>query len=143
MSWLIGLIGWKRLAAGVVGLALLAAIGVQSARLDHAKRDLGEARAALVDPATGIAWRELAASRGRDLAECVLARAVLTGAITRQNAAVAALKAEGERRAAESRAALSAARGEASRARREAAAILGRQPPADRCQGALDLIREP
>lgn len=131
--------GWKWLGIGL----LIAAVGIQTARLDHAKHDLGNARAALVNPATGHRWEADFLTADRALKSCNVNLATVTGALDRQNAAVAALKAEGERRAAESRAALSAARGEASRARREAAAILGRQPPADRCQGALDLIREP
>lgn len=127
----------------VIGLGLAIMIGVQTLRLDHAKHDLGEARAALVNPATGHRWEADYAADHRDLTNCRTNLEKLGGAIDIQNNAVTALKAEGDRRRRESAAALSSARRDAGRARSDATAILNRQPPADRCQGALDLIREP
>lgn len=77
-----------------------------------------------------------------DLRTCQANRAALTTAIDRQNAAVDALKREGEAKVAESRKAVSAARSVAESHRREAARILAAKPKGDACSAADALVLE-
>jgi hypothetical protein len=83
----------------VIGFAaLLTFSGVQSIRVAHAKHDLKTARVALVNPATGDSWQSEAMRDARDLRICRTNTDALKAAITRQNAAADALKAEADRR---------------------------------------------
>ncbi len=124
-----------------VGFALITFASFQTMRLDHAKKDLAMARAALVNPATGHTWRKDYEIAAPALATCNVNLGNVTGALNRQNLAVAALKAEGDRRQAESREALSTARRATASARARADAILSTPAGPDACQDALAMIR--
>ena len=136
LSWLA-----RPRALGLIGLAgLVAALGVQSARLAHCKADLAAARAAQVDPATRQTWR---AERQADV---VVLRAdqanlaALTSALDAQNRAVADLRAQGAADTARADAALARAHAGASAVSEAAARILAIRPDGAPCQGADQLI---
>ena len=78
----------------------------------------------------------------RDLTQCRANRITLEDAVTRQNAAVEAARAEGAQRVAALEQAAVAARAAAQTAQSRAAAILARRPGTDECADALALIRE-
>lgn len=124
-----------------VGFALITFATVQTARLDHAKKDLATARAALVNPETGHTWQKDYQIAAPALATCNTSLANVTGALDRQNLAVDALKAEADRRQRVSVARLSTARTATAEARRRADAILSAPRGPDACQDALDTIR--
>lgn len=129
---------WRVLAlAGVV-----AALGLQTARLAHAKADLAEAQAALKDPATGKTWQSEAVARGRDLATCRGNVTALNGAIEGQNASIDALKREADASSARATAKIRAAQADSAKARRDVAAIMAKRPGGDLCASALALIKE-
>ncbi len=88
---------WKVALAGVFVLALC----VQQWRIGNLKADLGEARAALVNPLTKKTWQSEALRDARDLKTCRDSNANLDASLSRQSAAVAAWKAEGDQRLAE------------------------------------------
>lgn len=129
--------GWKWLGIGL----LIAAVGIQTARLDHAKHDLGNARAALVNPATGHRWEADFLTADRALKSCNVNLATVTGALDRQNAAVDALKAEGERRAADTAAALERQRAATADALRRAGRIAAPIPPGPACDRVDEVDR--
>ena len=141
LAWALKALTSRTGIAVVVGFALITFASVQTMRLDHAKKDLTTARAALVNPATGHTWQKDYQIAAPALAVCNTDRANVTGALNRQNLAVAALKAEGDRRQAESRAALSTARRATASARARADAILSTPAGPDACQDALETIR--
>lgn len=124
-----------------VGFALITFATVQTARLDHAKKDLATARAALVNPSTGHTWQKDYQIAAPALATCNVNLAATKGALDRQNLAVDALKAEADRRQRVGAAALSTARAGAAEARRRADAILSAPRGPDACQDALETIR--
>ncbi|MBX3480072.1 MAG: hypothetical protein KF842_06705 [Caulobacter sp.] len=122
--------------------ALLAFGGVQTARLSHAKADQ-------VNPATGAKWKveatrdgKLLAAAVRDLGQCRENEATQEAAINRQNGEIAAWKAEGDRLAAEARAAAEKAASARKSAEKAAAAILAARAGPDACQSARALIEE-
>ena len=141
LAWALKALTSRTGIAVVVGFALITFASVQTMRLDHAKKDLTTARAALVNPATGHTWQKDYQIAAPALAVCNTDRANVTGALNRQNLAVAALKAEGDRRQAESREALSTARRATASARARADAILSTPAGPDACQDALETIR--
>lgn len=124
-----------------VGFALIIFASVQTARIDHAKKDLATARAALVNPSTGHTWQKDYLIAAPALATCSVNLANVTGALDRQNLAVDALKAEADRRQRVGAQALSTARLGAAEARRRADAILSAPRGPDACQDALETIR--
>ena len=124
-----------------VGFALITFATVQTARLDHAKKDLATARAALVNPSTGHTWQKDYQIAAPALATCNVNLAATKGALDRQNLAVDALKAEADRRQRVGAQALSTARAGAAEARRRADAILSAPRGPDACQDALETIR--
>lgn len=106
----------------VGGIVLLALVGIQSARLKSAKHHLKEVRAELkvtkaklVNPVTKATWESEAN--------------VCHAALTAQNAAVAALKADGDRRAQEVARAVQQASHAQRRASDAAKSILNFKPP--------------
>lgn len=78
----------------------------------------------------------------RDLRTCRGNTDALKASIAAQNAAVDALKREGEARVAESRKAASQARAVAESYRKSAAAILAAKPKGEACEAAAALIAE-
>ena len=124
-----------------VGFALITFASIQTARLDHAKKDLATARAALVNPSTGHTWQKDYQIAAPALATCNVSLANTTGALDRQNLAVAAWKAEADRRQRVGAQALSTARAGAAEARRRADAILSAPRGPDACVDALAIIR--
>ena len=119
---------------GALGLAaLLGLIAVQTARLNHAKADLGAAQAALLDPATRQTWQ----------AEDIAAQASLVSlraAIDAQNQAVTALRADGAAQTAAAQQAVTAQVAALKAAQAKAAQLLAAQPGADGCSAARALI---
>lgn len=90
----------------------------------------------------GVAVKERDAARA-DLGTCKANVATLDGALSRQNAAVDALRQESAARVAQSEKAVSAARSVAASYRKSAAAILAARPRgASACQSADALIAE-
>jgi hypothetical protein len=110
--------------AVMLGVALLvAALGFQSWRVDHLKKDLGGARSALLDPVTHYTWSS-------EYGQC-------KASLDRQGAAVAALKADGDRRAAQLAAAVQGASRAADAASGAASRILAAKPKGDQCARML------
>jgi hypothetical protein len=127
-------------ALGVV--VLMVSLGVQTARLNHAKGDLKSSRAALVDPASHRRWQDLAEDRARDLQTCRANTNTLQSAIDRQNASVAALKAEGDRRTTQAAAAVRDAQRGRSDAEARASKLAALKPAgADACARMNDADR--
>jgi len=77
-----------------------------------------------------------------DLRQCRDNRQTLTDALTRQNAAVEALKADDARRAREAERALSEARRATAAANRRVGSIMAARPGPDACESADRLIME-
>ncbi len=125
-------------------LAAVAAGGLlwgQTLRLHHLQGQLAAARLALVDPRTQQSWREEAAAFERGWRECRVGADSLERAIDQQNAAVAALQEQGERRRAQAEQAQAQAAAARRRAQDAAPAVLAAPPEADHCAAALKLIR--
>ena len=141
LAWALKSLTSRTGIAIAVGFALITFASVQTMRLDHAKKDLATARAALVNPSTGHTWRADYQIAAPALATCNVNLANVTGALSRQNRAVAALKVEADRRQRVGAAALSTARAGAAEARRRADAILSAPRGPDACQDALETIR--
>jgi len=87
-------------------------------------------------------WRKLAGKRLAELDLCGANFAVVDGALTVQNDAVKALKAEADKRQAESAKELASARSTADDLRRKAGRVLQARPRADQCASADALILE-
>jgi hypothetical protein len=141
IAWLVKALTSRTGIAIAVGFALITFASVQTMRLDHAKKDLAAARAALVNPSTGHTWQKDYQIAAPALATCNVNLANTTGALDRQNLAVDALKAEADRRRQVSAQALSTARLGAAEARRRADAILSAPRGPDACVDALETIR--
>ena len=122
----------RALTVGCVGLVALA-LAVQTLRLDHLKRSLASAEAALKDPATGKTWRAEAVASERD-------RQICANAIEQQNTAIALFRDASARATANADLALATTRREGSRNRQNAEAILAARPGSDVCAGADALI---
>lgn len=88
---------WRLIGLGLI-LALLA---IQTVRINNAKSDLAQAKAALINPATRKPWRDEAIRDARDLATCRENVGALDRSLTAQNEAVAAQAAESAQRVAE------------------------------------------
>jgi hypothetical protein len=137
---------WKWFAIGAVA-ALLA---LQSARLAHAKSDQYDRSACVAgQPCKPVKWktevarlRPALAAAEANLRTCRGNVAALQGSVDAQNAAVAALKADGERRARLLADELRQARSESASAARRADTILAARPKGpDVCAKLLDLDR--
>ena len=124
---------------GVV--ALVALLGVQTARLAHAKADQFDRTACVRgQPCKPKKWKDevkglrtdLAAAR-RDLGTCRQNTQTLNAAIEAQNRAVDALKADGERRVAEAARGLSLAIQGRAAAEAKARAVLATRRTGDEC----------
>lgn len=141
LAWALKSLTSRTGIAIAVGFALITFATVQTMRLDHAKKDLSTAHAALVNPATGHTWQKDYQIAAPALATCNVSLANVTGALDRQNLAVDALKAEADRRQRVGAQALSTARLGAAEARRRADAILSAPRGPDACVDALETIR--
>ena len=141
LAWALKALTSRTGIAIAVGFALITFASVQTMRLDHAKKDLATARAALVNPDTRHTWQADYQIAAPALATCSVNLANVTGALDRQNLAVDALKAEADRRQRVGAQALSTARLGAAEARRRADAILSTPAGPDACQDALAMIR--
>ena len=141
LAWALKSLTSRTGIAIAVGFALIIFGSVQTMRLDHAKKDLATARAALVNPDTRHTWQADYQIAAPALATCSVNLANVTGALDRQNLAVDALKAEADRRQRVGAQALSTARAGAAEARRRADAILSAPRGPDACQDALETIR--
>lgn len=114
---------WK-----VIGLAaVIAFAGLQSWRVGNLKSDLSDARAALVNPATGEKWKAEAERDAAALKTCRANVVSLDGALTLQNEAVAAVKARGDQMARNAEKAASEARKAQGKADALAAKLAGFQ----------------
>lgn len=138
---------WRLIAIA----GLVAAIGVQTMRLNHAKADQFDRTACVRGrPCKPPKWRaevaylrpELVAAQ-RDLVTCRGSVQTLDKAVAGQNASIAALKADGDRRASMLSDALQSARKTAATANERAEAILTLQPSGDgACAQLIDLDRQ-
>lgn len=138
-----------RMAAMGIALALvLASCGVQTARLKHTKAELQKARAELyVQGADGrpsqLTWQKRASDDERDLLTCHQNVTTQALAISAQNSAVDALKAEADRKGAQVAAALQTARKSVLAAQSEADRISRiHVTGSDTCQRLLDAERQ-
>lgn len=141
LAWALKSLTSRTGIAIAAGFAVITFASVQTMRLDHAKKDLATARAALVNPDTRHTWQADYQIAAPALATCSVNLANVTGALDRQNLAVDALKAEADRRQRIGAQALSTARLGAAEARRRADAILSAPRGPDACQDALAIIR--
>jgi uncharacterized membrane protein YqiK len=117
------------IAAGVA-LLLLVCVGVQAVKLHFAKAEI-------------VKLGKQVERAERDLRTCQGNVSTLKASVAAQNAAVDALRREGEARVAESAKAVRSARAVAESARRDAARILAMKPASeDRCEAARRLIAE-
>lgn len=104
----------------LVGVGFLAlALAAQTWRASHLKKELLATRERLVDPTTHYTWES--------------EYKVTKQALERQNAAVAAMKAEGDRRAADLAAAVQRASAASRTASQSAARIMAVKPKGDLC----------
>lgn len=121
--------------------AILAVLlGLQSARLHHAKHDLAAARAALVDPVTHRRWSQEAQEAQRDLGTCRASVTDLRGSLDAQNRRVDALKADGDARAQAATDAAQAARSARAVAESYRRRAEGAQATGDHACPAVDQI---
>jgi hypothetical protein len=133
----------RAVAASLLVIALMVGCTVQRHQLKAVRADLKEARAALYVPGTKVTWRVTAQDAQANLNVCHGDRDSLMGALGRQNAALAALQADGARRVAETSRALQAARKQGAAALAEANRILGITPEgSDTCARLLDAERQ-
>lgn len=124
----------SRLGLGIiVGLVVALMIGGIVISKNATIRELRGANEALST--------QLAAAR-RDLNQCRANTATLEASISRQNAAVEALRVQGEARVAELDRVAVRARQEAETANARARRIMGAQPSGDACIAARELILE-
>ena len=131
------LTNWRVLA----GLGFALALGfslVQTARLHHAKSDLATARQALRNPVTHATWESEAKRDAVDLKTCRLNNATLSQAVTDQNAATEALRADTERRAKMLSDGLLQARKGRAGAEEEARRLLAGSAGFDSCSRAVE-----
>ena len=130
MTWLIKILT-SRLAGPVASVAAVILLGLavsQCARADRAEGDVQKMQTSLKDARA-------------DLGACRTNTDTLKATLARQNAAVDALKAEGEARVAQSAKAAQAARAVAESYRRQARNVLAAEPrTGDLCASAEDLI---
>ncbi|QUD88063.1 hypothetical protein [Phenylobacterium montanum] len=139
-AFLLSLLG-SRQAWGALGLALLlATVGVQTARLAHAKSDLAAARAAALDPATHRAWQAEAKAAAAALGTCQAGLARLSSAVEDQNAALSAQKDQDAAATAAAQAALGRAQQAVKAAGVRAAAVLSAPASVTGCSDADALI---
>lgn len=128
----------------VGGLALLLVfVGVQTWRINHAKHDLKEARAALVNPKTKRTWEQDFTASQRNLDICHGSVLAVQTSLDTQNAAIAANAADGARRAKMLSDGLQQARKAAAAADKRSLDILAVKPKgADQCARLMDLDRQ-
>jgi hypothetical protein len=115
------------IASGVAVLFMALAVG-QCTRAIRAENRVTKAEA--------VAARAMA-----DFTTCKANTTTLEAALEAQSRAVAGLKAESDRRVAQSAKAARDARAVAESARRHADRVLARPAPEDVCAGALDVLR--
>ena len=115
------------IASGVAVLALALSVGQCSRALKAERR---------ADQAEAVALQSMAR-----LTTCKGNMATLADAMEAQGRAVAGLKAESDRRVAQSAKAARDARAVAESARRHADRVLAMRAPEDVCAGALDVLR--
>ena len=139
---------WVLSGLAVAFLMLSGGLAIQTHRVEGAKADLKEARAALYVPGadgkpTKLTWRAKAEAAERNLGTCQTNGLKLQVEIGRQNAAVDTAAAEGRQRTADAEKAVQAARTATQRAEKAAASILNRQPVGiDTCARVLDVDRQ-
>lgn len=121
---------WRAFAlAGLVAFA-----AVQTARVGRLKPQLAAARAEQINPATRKPWKAEALAAARDLNTCRANTGRLEGAVERQNAAMAAARAEGDRMAAAAAKAAHDLRGARAVAESRARATLSATVDAATCE---------
>lgn len=131
----------------VVGVGLLlGVVGVQTLRLNHAKGDLTQARAALRDPVSGRKWQALAEENIRDLKTCRSSNVALTEANAAEMARLSALQADAEARLRQTSAELSKAATGRAAAEARAAKLLAHPPmgvdACSRTESAFEAAKE-
>lgn len=142
MGWLtlLKLFTLRNIALALGGAAALA-FAITSAQLMHAKADLVEARAALIDPNTHRPWRELAIERQARLMAANDNNRALSNALAQESASAAAASKAGTDATALANRTLATAHQAADAASINAATILQARPGASHCESALLLIK--
>lgn len=118
---------------GLAGVAVIAMLLVQTARLRHAKSDLAAARRNNVDIATGVTWKEEAAAQAKSAS-------TLEAALDRQAQALQLFRASQEQATKAGAQAVAAAKALSEHDRGAAAAVLGMKAHGDACAAADALI---
>lgn len=139
---LLGGPGGGPILAAVLGAFAVSVAGwtIQTHRVDRLKDDVREAKAALLVPGTKVTWKTQAERAGRDFSQCALELQGAAHQLGVQNAAVEALKADGDRRARELASALQAARNQALAAQSAADRIASaRLESEDTCKRLLEI----
>lgn len=135
---------WPFIGIGVLVLV----VGVQTARLNHAKADQLDHRSCVAgQPCHPIKWEAEAKANEADIAHLTkqveadqISFANLNHALDEQSAAVEAAHAQGLARTAETDRLVSVARQSAKTAQARAVAALAAKPGADVCRSADDVI---
>ena len=139
-TWLISAALDPKVWAAAGFALVLAFAGVQTARLNHAKGDLANARAALIDPANKKTWQVEALLAAEDRDSCRVSLSSANAALTQVGAAEAALKADSDARTAAATAGLKAAQASAQATQKRIAALMAAKEGADACKSADALI---
>jgi hypothetical protein len=142
MTVLLSLLGSGKFWACLGVIALLSWAGVQTARLDHAKHDLANARAALVDPKTKATWETEAVSASADRDSYKISLDSANAALATQEADVKALKAESDTRSAQAAANLAAAHAADASDQKRIAALMAAKDGPDSCASGDSLLQE-
>lgn len=123
----------RRALAAISALVLVLAVAVQTARLQHAKSDLAQARSALTNPATGRMWKAEATA-------CAKVETAYAGALQSQNAAISRLHEASLRATARASKAVGLASLAGAGERLAAQQVLVAKPHLDACADADALI---
>jgi hypothetical protein len=125
----------------MAALVLTALLLTTCARLDHAKKDLAQARAALIVPGTKRTWKQHAEAAQADLKTCRESKDALSASLDRQSAATMAAQEAGRAATAEAERQASEAKKSALAADKRARAVLAAKPGPDRCASAMAILR--
>lgn len=132
-AMIIKLLTDRRVLGLIAAVALLLTITAQTVRLHHAKSDLTQARAALLDPSTGRTWRAEATT-------CARVEAAYADALQRQSESITRLRDAGDQATARASQAVSHASIAGNRERLAAQQVLLAKPNLNACADADALI---
>lgn len=131
-----------KVIAGIVLSVLLGAIGVQSARLHHAKADLATARAAQIDPVTHRTWQSEEQLDLINLGTCAANLDQAQATVNTQGASISALKAASDAASAKASVAVQQAQAATASLSRHEAQIAAIKPTGDACAQADAILSD-